>query len=81
MFINIQNLITLGVVFFCKISILFASLGVLLFIFVPKYKNSTPTTCRQHVPKLCCFILCNSVKSWGVEVNPHKSQFVLPFKI
>ena len=83
MFINIQNLITLRIIAFSpKYQFFFCFIRCLIAIFVPKYKVSTPLIqCGVIVPPLCCFNLCNSVKSWGVEVNPHKSQFVLPFKI
>ena len=44
----------------------------------PSEKSHGATNCRQHVNKFCCPVLGDSVKRWGVKVNPHKSQFIFP---
>ena len=46
----------------------------------PSEKSHGASNCRQHVHKLCCSVLCDSVKCWGVKIDPHKSQLVFPFK-
>ena len=42
-------------------------------------KSHGASNCWQHVHKLCRCILLDSVKCWGVEINPHKLQIVFPF--
>ena len=39
------------------------------------------SNCRELVYKLCCSVLGDSVKCWGVKVDPHISQLVFPFEI
>ena len=36
-------------------------------------KSHGASNCRQHVHKLCCSVLGDSVKCWSVKVDPHKS--------
>ena len=39
----------------------------------PSEESHGASNCRQHVHKLCCSVLGNSVKCWGVKIDPHKS--------
>ena len=45
----------------------------------PSEETHGASNCWQHVNKLCCLILCNSVKCWGIEINSHKSKCIFPF--
>ena len=43
-------------------------------------KSHGSSNCRQHVHKLCCSVLCDSVKCWGIKGDPHISEFVFPLE-
>ena len=44
-------------------------------------KSHGASNCRQHVHKLGCSVLGDSVKCWGVKINPDISQLVSPLII
>ena len=46
----------------------------------PREKSHGASNRWHYVHKLCCSVFGDSVKCWGVEVDPHKSQLISPFK-
>ena len=44
----------------------------------PSEKSHGASNGRQHVHKLCCSVLGDFVKCWGIKVNFYKSQLALP---